>query len=159
MRRPRRLHRAQRQLGKLFLFDEPTTGLHFDDVAKLLRAFAKLLAAGHSLLVIEHNLDVMRASRLDHRPWARGRRSRRQHRVRRHARRGARLRGLVHRAARSSAYERRAGGRAPAVPAVADTQPAYARGNGDDANAIVIHSAREHNLKNVDVRIPRDGSR
>ena len=48
--------------GKLFLFDEPTTGLHFDDVAKLLRAFAKLRAAGHSLLVIEHNLDVMRAS-------------------------------------------------------------------------------------------------
>jgi len=47
--------------GKLFLFDEPTTGLHFDDVAKLLRAFRKLLAAGHSLLVIEHNLDVIRA--------------------------------------------------------------------------------------------------
>ena len=48
--------------GKLFLFDEPTTGLHFDDVAKLLRAFRKLLAAGHSLLVIEHNLDVIRAA-------------------------------------------------------------------------------------------------
>src|SRR6185437_12778523 len=48
--------------GKLFLFDEPTTGLHFDDVAKLLRAFRKLLVAGHSLLVIEHNLDVVRAA-------------------------------------------------------------------------------------------------
>src|SRR6202030_3623015 len=48
--------------GKLFLFDEPTTGLHFDDVAKLLKAFRKLLAAGHSLLVIEHNLDIIRAS-------------------------------------------------------------------------------------------------
>src|SRR3569833_2447858 len=48
--------------GKLFLFDEPTTGLHFEDVAKLLRAFRKLLAAGHSLLVIEHNLDIIRAS-------------------------------------------------------------------------------------------------
>src|SRR6266705_3246899 len=48
--------------GKLFLFDEPTTGLHFEDVAKLLRAFRKLLSAGHSLLVIEHNLDVIRAS-------------------------------------------------------------------------------------------------
>ena len=48
--------------GKLFLFDEPTTGLHFEDVAKLLRAFRKLLVAGHSLLVIEHNLDVIRAA-------------------------------------------------------------------------------------------------
>ena len=47
---------------RLFLFDEPTTGLHFDDVAKLLRAFRQLLAVGHSLVVIEHNLDVMRAS-------------------------------------------------------------------------------------------------
>jgi excinuclease ABC subunit A len=48
--------------GSLFLFDEPTTGLHFDDVAKLLRAFRRLISAGHSLLVIEHNLDVIRAA-------------------------------------------------------------------------------------------------
>jgi len=48
--------------GVLFLFDEPTTGLHFDDIAKLMRALRKLLDAGHSLLLIEHNLDVMRAS-------------------------------------------------------------------------------------------------
>ncbi|HEX5160964.1 MAG TPA: excinuclease ABC subunit UvrA, partial [Steroidobacteraceae bacterium] len=48
--------------GKLFLFDEPTTGLHFDDVSKLLRAFRKLLKIGHSLVVIEHNLDVIRAA-------------------------------------------------------------------------------------------------
>jgi excinuclease ABC subunit A len=48
--------------GTLFLFDEPTTGLHFDDIAKLMRALRKLLDAGHSLLVIEHNLDVIRSA-------------------------------------------------------------------------------------------------
>ena len=48
--------------GRLFMFDEPTTGLHFDDIAKLMRAFAKLLERGHSLIVIEHNLDVIRAA-------------------------------------------------------------------------------------------------
>ena len=48
--------------GTLYLFDEPTTGLHFDDIAKLMRAFRKLLEAGHSIIVIEHNLDVIRAS-------------------------------------------------------------------------------------------------
>ncbi len=47
--------------GTLFMFDEPTTGLHFDDIAKLMRAFAKLLDAGHSIILIEHNLDVIRA--------------------------------------------------------------------------------------------------
>ncbi len=55
-----RAHLAKR--GTLFLFDEPTTGLHFDDIAKLMRALRKLLDAGHSLLVIEHNLDVIRAA-------------------------------------------------------------------------------------------------
>jgi len=48
--------------GTLFLFDEPTTGLHFDDIAKLMRALRKLLEGGHSMIVIEHNLDVILAS-------------------------------------------------------------------------------------------------
>ena len=48
--------------GTLFLFDEPTTGLHFDDIAKLMRAMRRLLEAGHSLIVIEHNLDVIRSA-------------------------------------------------------------------------------------------------
>ena len=46
----------------MFIFDEPTTGLHFFDVEKLLRAFDSLLDAGHSLVVVEHNLDVVRAA-------------------------------------------------------------------------------------------------
>ena len=46
----------------LFIFDEPTTGLHFFDVEKLLQSFDALLSAGHSLVVVEHNLDVIRAA-------------------------------------------------------------------------------------------------
>ena len=46
----------------LFLFDEPTTGLHFEDIARLLAAFRRLLDAGDSLVVIEHNLEVIRAA-------------------------------------------------------------------------------------------------
>jgi excinuclease ABC subunit A len=53
---------ATARRGSLFMLDEPTTGLHFDDIAKLMRALRKLLDAGHSLVVIEHNLDVIRAS-------------------------------------------------------------------------------------------------
>ncbi|MDP9171109.1 MAG: excinuclease ABC subunit UvrA, partial [Acidobacteriota bacterium] len=48
--------------GTLFICDEPTTGLHFDDITKLLTAFERLIENGGSLLVIEHNLDVIRAA-------------------------------------------------------------------------------------------------
>src|SRR5260370_5732142 len=48
--------------GILYILDEPTTGLHFDDIAKLLNAFRKLLEGGASLLVIEHNLDVIKSA-------------------------------------------------------------------------------------------------
>jgi excinuclease ABC subunit A len=46
----------------LFLLDEPTTGLHFADIIQLLDCFAALLAVGHSLIIVEHNLQLMRAA-------------------------------------------------------------------------------------------------
>ena len=56
-------HLAQASCERtLFIFDEPTTGLHFDDIAKLLGAFERLVESGGSLLVIEHNLDVIKAA-------------------------------------------------------------------------------------------------
>src|SRR5262249_30151981 len=48
--------------GTLFIFDEPTTGLHFDDIARLLAAFQRLIENGGSLIIIEHNLDVIKAA-------------------------------------------------------------------------------------------------
>ncbi|MDQ1242730.1 MAG: excinuclease subunit, partial [Pseudomonadota bacterium] len=143
----------------LFLFDEPTTGLHFDDVAKLLGAFKRLLDAGHSLVVIEHNLDVIRAADwiLDLGPEG--------------GERGGRLVAAgtpqevmacegshTGRALREYAVERDrvvADGRASfASPATVAEAPRVA----DAArNAIVVHRAREHNLRDVDVSIPRDG--
>ena len=48
--------------GTLYIFDEPTTGLHFDDIAKLLDAFRRLIQNGGSILIIEHNLDVIRSA-------------------------------------------------------------------------------------------------
>jgi excinuclease ABC subunit A len=48
--------------GTLFIFDEPTTGLHFDDIAKLLQSFEKLIQNGGSILLIEHNLELVAAA-------------------------------------------------------------------------------------------------
>ena len=46
----------------LFIFDEPTTGLHFHDIRKLLDSFNALIARGHSIIIIEHNLDVIKCA-------------------------------------------------------------------------------------------------
>ena len=52
----------ERPKPTLFIFDEPTTGLHFHDIATLLRSFDKLLAQGHTLVIIEHNTDIIRSA-------------------------------------------------------------------------------------------------
>lgn len=56
----------------LYVFDEPTTGLHFSDIAKLIPCLRRLIEAGHSVLIVEHNLDVIATS-----DWVIGPRARR----------------------------------------------------------------------------------
>jgi excinuclease ABC subunit A len=56
------VERNKRHPRMLYIFDEPTTGLHFDDVSKLLAAFRRLIEAGGSILVIEHNLDIIKTA-------------------------------------------------------------------------------------------------
>jgi excinuclease ABC subunit A len=142
--------------GTLFIFDEPTTGLHFDDIEKLLRSFHQLLAAGHSLLVIEHNLDVIAAADwlVDLGPE------------------GGEGGGAVvcvgtpaevmqHPASHTGKalrdYRDAAEVWSKRRDAVRDHSAAYdAQQASDQPAAIRIHGAREHNLKNIDVMLPRD---
>ncbi|WP_243843955.1 excinuclease ABC subunit UvrA [Paraburkholderia caballeronis] len=146
--------------GRLFMFDEPTTGLHFDDIAKLMRAFGKLLARGHSLLVIEHNLDVIRAADwlIDLGPE------------------GGDAGGEVvcvgtpddviacprsHTGAALERYEAALGGPAAAVIAEEEgvalqtaLRAAQTRREVQGEDVVRIVNAREHNLKALDVDIP-----
>ncbi len=172
--------------GTLFLFDEPTTGLHFDDIAKLMRALRKLLEAGHSLIVIEHNLDVIRASDwlIDLGPEggeggglvvAEGT----PEDVRQHptSHTGAALRDYAEAMGeavavgeKTVAYPRSEAGvtsgddvwraatseEAGVTPASRRSQkPADIKPSGSAPDAIQIVNAKEHNLKNLSVNIPR----
>jgi len=133
---------------KLFLFDEPTTGLHFDDVAKLLRAFRQLLDAGHSLLVIEHNLDVIRACDwiIDLGPE------------------GGEAGGCVVCTGTPEEVARHPDSHT--AKALRDYELAFSRDLSLDkaednsgrylGTSIQIHNAKEHNLKGIDVEIPRN---
>jgi excinuclease ABC subunit A len=140
--------------GTLFIFDEPTTGLHFDDIEKLLRAFNRLIDAGNSLLVIEHNLDVIGAADwlIDLGPEG-GEGGGEivcvgtPDEVMRHptSHTGKALR------------EYREATNAGSMLAVREPVVAFSsqRSNANPS-AISIHGAREHNLKNIDVVLPRD---
>jgi excinuclease ABC subunit A len=158
--------------GTLFMFDEPTTGLHFDDIAKLMRAFRKLLDAGHSLIVIEHNLDVIRASdwlidlgpeggegggnvvcagtpeEVKRHPTSHTGRALRDYDVAL----GIGTLQVAERSPLSLAGEGWSEG-APLQTALL-AQRRESRPRGDEFIRIV--NAREHNLKSLDVNIPRD---
>ena len=140
--------------GKLFLFDEPTTGLHFDDIAKLLAALRKLIVAGHSVVVIEHNLDMIRAADwiIDLGPEGGDAGGEivctgTPDQVRAHA--------SSHTGKALRDYELALG---PAPGPQRALAPARAPAKAVPAAEpnIRIHNAREHNLQNVDVDIPRN---
>ncbi|HJV25761.1 MAG TPA: excinuclease ABC subunit A [Aromatoleum sp.] len=142
--------KSKTQAGRLlFLFDEPTTGLHFEDVATLLRAFEKLLDAGHALVVIEHNLDVLLAADwlIDLGPEG--------------GEDGGELvvagtpQTVMGCKASHTGVAMRAYAESLGKPTAMVAEP-VARYRPVAAPAIEIRHAREHNLKNVSLTIPRD---
>ena len=137
--------RARRRADKeklLFLFDEPTTGLHFADIERLIGAFRELIEAGHSLVVIEHNLDLIRAADwlIDLGPEG-----------------GAAGGEIVAVGTPKSVAAAGLGHTAAALNAPApQPERKVRRDTGAGAAAIEIVHAREHNLRDIDVTIPRD---
>ncbi len=130
---------------QLLMFDEPTTGLHFEDIAQLMRAFGKLIARGHSLLIIEHNLDVISAADwlIEMGPEGGDAGGRIVAEGTPAAFRAART---GHTGVALSAYSLSAA-------AVRDAGPARPPAKSPP-RCIDVRGAREHNLKGIDARIP-----
>ncbi len=131
---------------KLLILDEPTTGLHFSDIENLLGVFQKLVDSGHSLLVIEHNLDVIKSADwiLDLGPEA--------------GKHGGQLvaQGPPEKVAKTNTptahFIKKALGHSPSSPSY---QPST-KNHQPSPNCISLKGARHHNLKNISVDIPRD---
>ena len=137
---------------KLFLFDEPTTGLHFDDIKKLLFAFEQLLQEGHSLIVVEHNLDVISNADwiIDLGPEGGdaggsviGVGTTKKIKSLKKSHTG---RSLLEYETAVDEFNRAKNN----LEKVAESSSVYS------GNDISVVSAREHNLKDIDVQIPRD---
>ena len=132
--------------GTLFLFDEPTTGLHFDDIRLLLRAFHKLIDQGASVVVIEHNLDVIKDSDwvIDVGPEG--------------GDAGGEI--IVSGPPEAVVAERRSHTGTFLEPYLKKRPPRLAPAPleraRDNGNHVAVRGARQHNLRNVDVDIPRD---
>lgn len=137
--------RARRRADKdklLFLFDEPTTGLHFADIERLIAAFRELIHAGHSLVVIEHNLDLIRAAdwMIDLGPEG-----------------GDAGGEIVATGTPQDVAAAGTGHTAVALNANSYEPPARrSRRQAERSTAIEVMHAREHNLRNIDLTIPRD---
>jgi len=150
--------------GNLFIFDEPTTGLHFDDVAMLLQVFQRLVDAGHSLIVIEHNLEVIKSADwiVDLGPEAGdeggeivGAGTPEQIAKIESSHTGKFLGAVLGSKRRATDSSRRYNVvEDEEFARAAETAPRF-KINGTNGG-IGIHGAREHNLKNIDVKIPRD---
>ena len=178
-------------IGNLLIFDEPTTGLHFDDVAMLLQLFQRLVARGHSIVVIEHNLEVIKCADwiIDLGPEAGDTGGEvvavgtpEQVAKNDNSHTGRFLRSVLAKLQqafvvipkeREGAHNARLVARAGLFdPSPVEGSFAYAQDDrielaraaetaprfraGSRNGVIHVHGAREHNLKNIDVRIPRE---
>jgi len=147
---------------KLLILDEPTTGLHFSDIANLLAVFRKLVDSGHSLLVIEHNLDVIKCADwiLDLGPEAgnHGGQIVAQGTPEAVAKTGTPTAFFLRQALgmarehRRPASEGRQASRLSQSP-IPDPQSSI---QAPVSNCISLRGARHHNLKNISLDIPRD---